>query len=57
MWGFKYSPRYQLVLIVSDYTVGLFDKNKNISLFNIQFKNNFFALSVGFGQTLSSFNQ
>ena len=57
MWGSKYSPRYQLVLIVSDYTLGLFDKNKNISLFNIQFKNNFFALSVGFGQTLSSFNQ
>ena len=52
--GPKDSPRYQLVLIVSDYTVGL-DKNKNISLFNIQFENNFFALSGGFGQTLPSF--
>ena len=56
MWGFKYSPRYQLVLIVSDYTVGLFDKNKNISLFNIQFKNYFFALSAGFGNSSRSFS-
>lgn len=52
---YVWSPRYQLVLIVSDYTVFLFDKNKNISFVNVQFKNNFFALSAGFGQTLPSF--
>ena len=35
--------------------VFLFDNNKNISFVNVQFKNNFFALSAGFGQTLPSF--